>query len=170
MSAGTVTYRPVECKSGFGAARRAQIVHRVKLAEHITHPGGSYLHMKWLCGSESRDPFFVEDPEPLGGICERCDLIFLTDAVVYRCWSAAERLLYIGSCARWSDRETQHEKQTPWWPEVARVDKEPYPNLGTAKAAERAAIKAEAPIHNKVHNVKRFRREGASYVPVTEAA
>lgn len=82
----------------------------------------------------------------------------------------AECLLYIGSCARWATREAMHETQTEWWPEVARVDTEPQPSFGAAKRAEEAAIRAEAPLYNKVHNVKRFRRDGNSFVPVVEAA
>ena len=155
---------------GFGAARRSQIVHRIRHAESVPFRGSSYLHLRWLCGSESRDAFFVEDPAPLGGVCERCDAIFFADAVVYRCWSATGHLLYIGSCARWPTREAMHRTQTHWWPQVARVDKESQPNLGMAKRAERAAIRTEAPLYNKVHNVKRFRRDGQSFAAVTDAA
>jgi hypothetical protein len=67
-------------------------------------------------------------------------------------------------------RVSLHEKDSPWWPEVARVDKVSQPDIAAARRAEIAAIKAEAPVHNKVHNIKRFRRDGFTFVAVAEAA
>ncbi len=166
----TVVHVPVECPTGFAASTRTKIAHRASYVEAVTYPGGSHLHGKWLCGSESRNTFLVDDPALLGGICEHCEIAFLTEPVVYRCWSVTEQLLYIGSCAVWSSREALHKAETPWWPEVARVDKVPQPNLGTAKRVERVAIRAEAPLYNRVHNVKRFRRDGNSFAVVTEKA
>ena len=78
--------------------------------------------------------------------------------------TVTKRCLY-----RWL-AEALHQKASPWWPEVARVDKTPQPDLGAARRAEFAAIEAEAPLHNRQHNVKRFRREGYEYVPVADAA
>jgi hypothetical protein len=187
VSATRTGRRPARTGSRLAASYHTKLVHRVK---HATQ-----LSATWLCGSATHLAFPVEDPAEFGGVCARCDAVFFgtrqitrspqgdglssrpvvigrsDDAgTVYRCYSADGRLLYIGSCRLWPNREAMHRKQTPWWPEVARVDKEQHPNLGMAKQAEIAAIRAEAPLRNKVHNVKRFRREGYAFVPLMVAA
>jgi hypothetical protein len=70
----------------------------------------------------------------------------------------------------WSAREALHRTQTPWWPEVARVNKTGQPDIETARRVEIAAIRAEAPLYNKQQNVKRFTMAGHAYVPLPEAA
>lgn len=151
----------------FAAARRAQIVHRVKYAG----PDGSGLHVRWLCGGESIDAFFIEDVA-IRDVCPSCNAIYFgeTDSVVYRCWSVTPQLLYIGSTRDWEAREAYHAKWTSWWPEVARVEKAPQPDVRTARAVERIAIRAEGPLYNKQHNPKRWRRDGHLYVPAAAAA
>lgn len=166
----------------FGASRKIKLVHRVR---NCTADSA-----KWLCGSSSVNAFFVEDPSEFGGICGRCEALFAGvaalrlppdyplslqaslpssgDGMIYRCYSADGHLLYIGSCRSWPSRRALHEKQTAWWPQVDRVEQEHYLNLGAAKQAEIAAIGAEAPLHNKQHNVRRFRWEKRTYVPVAQ--
>jgi hypothetical protein len=165
----SITYKPIRCATAFGTPRRRHgIVHRIRHAEQarMGEHGAAWCVATWMCGGCSTDAVFVDDPESFGGICKRCEIAF-SGAVVYRCHSADGHLLYIGSCVRWPSREALHRKQTPWWPEVARVDEVPHPDLPTARDAEKAAIKAEAPLYNKQHNVKRFCRDGYAYVPVT---
>jgi hypothetical protein len=181
------TPRPARVGSRLAASYSTKMVHRVRRA--------TKLSATWLCGGATLFAFPVKDPAEFGGVCERCDAVFFGrrringspqddrlsmrpavigvpagEGIVYRCWPADGWLLYIGSCWLWSNREAMHRKQTPWWPEVARVDKEYLPNLGMAKQAEIAAIRAEAPLYNKIHNVKRFRREHGLFVPLTVAA
>lgn len=152
--------RPVK-PGTLAASRRNGLVHRIRR--------GTYLQSTWFCGGMAAFTTLVKDPAEFGGICKRCEEAF-SGAVVYHCYSADDRLLYIGSCLIWAYRESTHRRQTPWWSEVERVDKTPQPDLLTARRAERAAIRAEAPLYNKQHNVKRFRLFRNKYVPVAEAA
>ena len=79
----------------------------------------------------------------IGGLLRRD-----VEHVVYRCHDADGALLYIGATNSWSQRKCHHRRETPWWPDVAAVTREPYPNRALALAAERAAIRAENPLHN----------------------
>lgn len=86
----------------------------------------------------------------------------MSEAVVYRCYTACGRLMYIGSTINPFSRMDQHSKDKDWWPEIARIDlrhckSEPY-----ARALEKRAIWLLAPEKN-VHGQKDQReriREG----------
>lgn len=67
---------------------------------------------------------------------------------LYRLYDKADRLLYIGTSADTQTRWEQHAREKLWWSSVARATVEWHPDRTTAMAAERAAIKAEAPLHN----------------------
>ena len=67
---------------------------------------------------------------------------------VYRCYDAAERLLYVGISMSLEGRLTKH-RRTAWWPEVAEITVQWFDGREAAKAAERAAIRDEAPLHNR---------------------
>ena len=164
-----ISRAPAERVSDFAASRRGQLVHRIREIELLTYETGSLLRLTGLCGSTSLHSFFVTDPEEFGGVCRRCDAVFF-GAIVYRCYSADGQLLYIGSTNRWAAREAMHVQKSPWWPDVARIDKSPQRNIGIARRVEAAAIRDEAPVHNRHFNVKRFRRDGYAYVPITGAA
>lgn len=153
--------RPARPGTLFGMATRSGLVHRIR--------NNDPLLVTWMCGSSALIFGLVKDPDEFGGVCDRCDAVFF-GGVVYRCYSADDRLLYIGSCVIWAHREGSHRKYTPWWAEVARVDREPHPNPGAARRAERAAIRGEAPLYNKQHNIKRFKMVGHVYVPLEMAA
>lgn len=74
---------------------------------------------------------------------------------LYRAWSSAGELLYIGiSDSPWQ-RFTQHAGDKPWWPQVAHLDVEWYPAREIAEQAERDAIRAEFPRHNTRHVITR---------------
>jgi len=167
-----VVYTPVPRDVPFArGSRRGSPVHRVRRIQHVSwrDTGKTWYEATWECGGSSIRALIVENPEQFGGVCGRCEAL-LTSAIVYRCYSADGQLLYIGSCINWDARVGLHEKDSPWWPEVARVDKVPQPDINEARRVETAAIKAEAPLHNKVHNVKRFRRDGYGFAPVAGAA
>ena len=71
---------------------------------------------------------------------------------LYHVFGEAGLLLYIGISKDFGGRWKQHARTQPWWPErrtmtVALCDSRPE-----AEAAERAAIRAEHPKYNKVHN------------------
>jgi predicted GIY-YIG superfamily endonuclease len=74
--------------------------------------------------------------------------------LVYRCWDADGALLYIGCTNSLSQRKCHHRKRMPWWAQVTAITAERHPNRDTGLAAERAAIRAENPIHN----VERYAR------------
>lgn len=69
---------------------------------------------------------------------------------LYRLYDAGGALLYIGRSVNPKRRWTDHRKEMPWWPEVARKDVEWLPVVGTdAWAAEFYAIRTENPLYNK---------------------
>ena len=71
---------------------------------------------------------------------------------LYRLFDADERLLYIGIADKWTSRMTQHAAEKAWWSDVASTRFESFPTRDEACAAEKAAIIAERPLHNVVHN------------------
>lgn len=99
-----------------------------------------------------------------------------TPHYVYRCYDAADQLLYIGCCRDVESRIYMHlvTCTMPGWGEMrrryARHTSERYPNKKAARAAERQAIHDEAPLLNRQHNPKRWKRVGGEYVPVEQQA
>jgi hypothetical protein len=91
-----------------------------------------------------------------GGICYLC-VDAAAGPCVYRCFDTSEALIYIGCAERWLIREQSHQKRTPWWPEVADIKITRYRTIFEACAAERRAIEAESPVHNRQH-----RKRGAA--------
>lgn len=71
---------------------------------------------------------------------------------LYRFYDADGVLLYIGITASVPTRLTRHRDNKPWWTHVTRIDIEHHPDRDTVLAAEKAAIKAERPRWNVVHN------------------
>lgn len=166
-----MTYTPIPLRTPFGASRLVKRVHRIQDAQSGDAFGKTRIFAHWLCGSHSIDAIFIDDPAVFGDICQRCETPRKpVPPVVYRCYATGGQLLYIGSTSDWRERFAWHEQGSSWWPEVARVDRIPYPDLGEARRMEAAAIKAEAPLHNKVHNATRFQIVGRRYVPVAGAA
>ncbi|MFI0356157.1 type II toxin-antitoxin system prevent-host-death family antitoxin [Actinomadura sp. 9N407] len=94
---------------------------------------------------------------PLDPNAEPCDLAVPAEIregvhlqyVLYRFHDASRRLLYVGITtgnprARWR----AHQRKSPWWQYVAFVSVEHMPTWKEARAAERAAIRSEDPLHN----------------------
>lgn len=71
---------------------------------------------------------------------------------LYRFYDAADQLLYIGITANTATRWTQHSWSKSWWPQVAKATVEHFDSREAIEEAEVAAIKAEKPLHNIVHN------------------
>lgn len=69
---------------------------------------------------------------------------------VYRLFDADGGLLYIGSSINPRARFDRHKLEQPWWPQVASWTLEACPSLDEARIAERLAIDAEDPRHNKI--------------------
>jgi hypothetical protein len=68
---------------------------------------------------------------------------------VYRCFDSTGRLIYVGASGDLFARLRSHRASSWWAPQVAKVTAKVYPNRLTARAAERAAIRAEMPRWNK---------------------
>lgn len=90
---------------------------------------------------------------------------------VYRIFDKDGRLLYIG-CTEQVDQRIYMHRATytlacaweihEWYDHHTS---EELPTLAAARAAERAAIKAEAPLLNRQHNPKRWSRVNGEYLP-----
>lgn len=68
---------------------------------------------------------------------------------VYRLFAADGYLLYVGCTSNLRDRLANHKTHKDWWPQVARVESETYPDRARGLWAEREAIVTEAPRYNQ---------------------
>jgi hypothetical protein len=71
---------------------------------------------------------------------------------LYRFYATDGALLYVGITADPGTRWRAHSHDKPWWHEVANVTVEQHPDRTAVLEAERAAIVAEQPRYNVVHN------------------
>jgi len=71
---------------------------------------------------------------------------------LYRYYDADDLLLYVGITGNLYRRQTRHERASSWMDFVARSTVERFPDREAAETAETAAIKAEGPLFNDVHN------------------
>jgi len=94
--------------------------------------------------------------------------------VVYRVYDRLGTLLYIGSTSEINQRQAIHMADHaspiafPMQMCAARWDLTEYPDMESAKKAEREAIAAEAPYLNRQHNPKRWKRVAGQWQPLTE--
>jgi predicted GIY-YIG superfamily endonuclease len=84
---------------------------------------------------------------------------------IYRIFDAEDRLLYIGMTENIDERMYRHlQKSTRSAASLVIQDRwsywttEPFPHRRAMQDAESEAIKEEAPLLNRVHNIKRFKR------------
>ena len=73
---------------------------------------------------------------------------------LYRCFDKQGALLYIGQSLSFFSRLEQHRQDSPWYNVVASVTIARFHTKAAAIEAEKKAIKAERPLHNKIHNQK----------------
>lgn len=79
--------------------------------------------------------------------------VFGDHPVMYRAYSAAGDLLYIGITTNFPNRQRVHRLHAEWGQQATRWTlSEPYPSSREAMRAERDAIRAERPRHNVVWN------------------
>lgn len=71
---------------------------------------------------------------------------------LYRHYDASGALLYVGISLDTIRRTQQHKLGAHWFERIARIEIEWLASRADAEHAERAAIKAERPAHNIVHN------------------
>lgn len=94
-------------------------------------------------------------------------------AFVYRVYDERGELLYIGSTGDFDARKAIHMATRnnpvalPIQLYAKRWETEEHPDIASARAAEKAAIEAEAPYLNRHWNPKRWRRAGNEWVPLT---
>lgn len=74
----------------------------------------------------------------------------VTEHVLYRFYDVYERLLYIGITSDPRSRFGQHRASKDWWGNVAVRELTYWPSREALEEAEREAIRAENPRHNKV--------------------
>lgn len=77
-------------------------------------------------------------------------------AWVYYCYADGTRPIYIGMTRNYVLRFRDHRAKRAWWPQVERIEIEPYRNLECAAAAEYAAITSERPPYNLPQQPKTF--------------
>ena len=68
--------------------------------------------------------------------------------VLYRMFDVAGQLLYVGITVSVEARMTSHRGLQPWWPSVATIRLEHFPDRASVDRAELEAIRTEAPLHN----------------------
>jgi excinuclease UvrABC nuclease subunit len=73
------------------------------------------------------------------------------DYFVYRAFDSEGRVLYIGQTCNLGRRISDHVCSS-WWCDAASITWEHFDSREDALEAERAAIRAERPPHNVVHN------------------
>ncbi len=71
---------------------------------------------------------------------------------LYRFYGRDGALLYVGITLNPGKRWEKHRDEKPWWTDVTDIKLEQHPTRQAALEAERAAIIAEKPAHNIVHN------------------
>lgn len=74
------------------------------------------------------------------------------DYALYRYFDGADTLLYIGKSGKLAARTAVHVARSRWMQFAVRSSIERHPGAGALAAAERAAIKTEAPVFNRQHN------------------
>jgi hypothetical protein len=75
----------------------------------------------------------------------------LNPCAIYRIFNDAGDLLYLGIASNALQRAGAHGA-TSWFRSASRIELQWFPHRNAAETAERAAIAAEKPRHNKQHN------------------
>lgn len=89
----------------------------------------------------------------------------LRPQVLYRMFNRAGDLLYVGITADIGMRFAQHSATQPWWKSVGRIAVEHHDDRPSVERAERAAIRAEAPLYNRVHRPRETEWQPAASEP-----
>lgn len=75
-----------------------------------------------------------------------------SETALYRHFCESGELLYVGISNSVVRRLAQHARDSKWGRRIARVEVEYHESREAAESAERAAIKAERPLWNVLHN------------------
>ena len=71
-------------------------------------------------------------------------------ACVYRFFDAEDRLLYVGCTVNLQKRKQEHDRDKPWFSDVARTETVHFPTWAAARQAEAQAIQEERPVYNRM--------------------
>jgi hypothetical protein len=71
---------------------------------------------------------------------------------LYRAYGPGDVLLYVGASCVLPTRLSVHKTESPWWIACERISFEEYPDRASALEAEKATIRAEAPLFNRRHS------------------
>lgn len=82
---------------------------------------------------------------------------------LYRHFNEQNELLYVGVSNSHLKRLSEHAKRATWASQISLVAVRQFPTRQAALAAERAAIQAERPKFNIVHNGPRAARKKAAH-------
>lgn len=83
---------------------------------------------------------------------------------LYRHFSKTGDLLYIGITSRLNIRLREHEKGSPWWGEISRIEIETFSDRESLIDAEKMAILKEKPLYNIHHNEQENVPEPVSWI------
>lgn len=72
-------------------------------------------------------------------------------AVVYRCYDATGRPIYVGATEHLEDRLNSHRTQSCWYGLLDNVAVEEHPTIEAAREAEAKAIREDQPTFNIAH-------------------
>ncbi len=110
--------------------------------------GGGLSEPHWL-------PVGLAMGPPRGQEGAQVPLALGTPHALYRFWGSSGTLLYIGLTLNPASRWANHIRDKPWWLEVHSITIEHFPDRQSVVDAEKAAIRAERPRYNVVHNRSR---------------
>jgi hypothetical protein len=139
----------VRCKTVWATPRSGTIAHMMRGASACVDREKIFYKAHWFCGAISSQDVVLLPEEHGLKVCQGC-LDGADGPTLYRCWNAAGELLYIGIAKARRRRMAQHTRD-PWWPSVADVTFENFPLIEHALVAERMAIRAEQPLHNRMY-------------------
>lgn len=138
----------VQAPGELAAGKRGARAHYVASAAGVVLGGVTHYAARWLCGPGSPA---VEFFTSLGTreLCARCAGKRRT--AVYRCYSTTGQLLYVGCTGDRVGRVQYHQRNAPWWSEVARTEYQEFEVAGDAWGSEPRIIAAEAPLYNVMY-------------------
>lgn len=90
-------------------------------------------------------------------------------ANLYRHFDKDGRLLYVGISLSAMDRMRQHKCKSSWFPEIANMTIQVFPNKKEAINAEREAIINEKPLHN-IRGTKEHKAKEKKIMEVNKSA
>jgi predicted GIY-YIG superfamily endonuclease len=141
----------IQCRIDWGRKNNKAVGYTISLANHVlmsedmldslsTHPGDRWYKMEAFCENHQ-----IEDSDVPGAVKVPGSGPVFT---LYRYWRFDE-LLYVGKTTDPPRRMKQHKTSQEWWPLVTHQTMEHFSTQAGLDKAEKIAINAEKPKHNK---------------------